>query len=594
MNDKGIFYDIWTRKYLAAIENTFCEGFVVFHEDIPKFLQAFHQAALYSRWRSQRNRYIFAHTRDWLSNCFFEDRLFKNSLNILVIEMDLKNTKKFMIKTNKFIGPSNDKPQQLFLLTTFDAEKRVFNPEMDLFPDDRLNDLQGREIITGIFDYRPFMALDFHRQPLYYDHAYDNPRHLAHIDGTDVRILHTFCELYNCTVEVDTSEKGEWGKLYPNYTSTGLLGMTIKEQVEIVSGGMYYWDLAYQSLDQTAYLGTSRVTCMVPAPGHLTSWTLIIQPFQATLWLIMFFYLIFEMFILFFIRQFEISVEKSTSASTTSKSWKSSLKFAFATSINLLVSQPSGYMVKTGTLRILLGACYMIDIVISNIYGGGLAAILTLPAFEEAADSTERLYSHNLSWAGTSYVWIDSIDNPDHSEPIIDQLVSNFHIITMDEMHSKAKSANMGFAVEMLTFGHFGNVNYFSTESLTRLKLMVDDIYFQFTVANVPRLWAMLPKYNDLILQWHASGLNKFWEWKITAAYMDIRQQDQMAASRHMKSDGGAVKLSFENFAGLMILWIIGIVLSILIFAGECMVFAMQQKYQGIVEKMSKKRNNLK
>lgn len=77
---------------------------------------------------------------------------------------------------------------------------------MDLFSKNKLQNLQGREIIVGAFDYRPFMVVDFQRSPDYYDHAADNPRHRAHVDGTEMHIVHTFCEIYNCSVHVDTSE----------------------------------------------------------------------------------------------------------------------------------------------------------------------------------------------------------------------------------------------------------------------------------------------------------------------------------------------------------------------------------------------------
>lgn len=67
----------------------------------------------------------------------------------------------------------------------------------------------------------------------------------------------------------------------------------------------------------------------------------------------------------------------------------------------------------------------------------------------------------------------------------------------MDEMRSKAKTDNMGFVLERLTFGHFGGADYVTPEALQRLKLMVDEIYSQFTVAMVSRLWPHLAKFND-------------------------------------------------------------------------------------------------
>lgn len=127
----------------------------------------------------------------------------------------------------------------------------------------------------------------------------------------------------------------------------------------------------------------------------------------------------------------------------------------------------------------------------------------------------------------------------------------------------------MGFVVERMQFGHLGNTELIPTRALERLKLMEDDIYFAFTVAFVPRLWAHLEAYNNFILAWHSSGMDKFWEWKIAADYMSAQRQNRIVASQKLTLDIGPKKLGIDNFIGLILLWCFGMICSLLTFAGE-------------------------
>ncbi|XP_061400433.1 uncharacterized protein LOC133336152 [Musca vetustissima] len=575
-NRNGIFYDNWTRKFVAAIKQTHCEGFVAFQDDIPKFARTYRKASVYSIWRPIQSKFLFVYTKEQQREDYFQDLLFKNAANILIIESEYKNSTQFNIKTNKFVGSLFENPQELQQITQFDALTGKFEPKVDLILRNKLQNLQGREIIVGAFDYRPFMVVDFHRLPQYYDRAEDNPRHLAHVDGTEMHIVHTFCALYNCSVQVDTSEKEEWGMVFPNYTANGLMGMIIDDKTHMGMGAMYLWDLAYKSLDQTIFLGRSGITCLVPAPTRITSWNLPISPFQYTLWLGVFLCLFWEMLALFLTRLFE---ERVVEKKKISAIW-SSIEFGYVTTLKLFISQGSDYVVNSHTVRTILFACYMIDIIVTSIYAGGLSAILTLPALEEVADSVERLYRHNITWTATSYDWIVSItvNESEESDPIYSSLLANYRVNSMSEMRRKAKTENMGFVLERMAFGHFGNGDFITPEALQRLKLMVDDIYYQFTVGMVPRMWAHLPKYNDLILAWHSSGLSQYWEWKIVADYMNANEQNQVQASMYTQVDAGPVKLDMKNFAGLILPWFIGIFISCVVFIGELIYYRWEKR----------------
>ncbi|KNC22699.1 hypothetical protein FF38_01653, partial [Lucilia cuprina] len=558
-NSNGLFYNELVKKLVGALEDSHCEGFVAFQDDIPRFAEAFRLASVYSIWRSTYSRFLFAYTKDQQNEDYFEDLLFKKQPSILIIEAKTLNSSNFILKTNKFVGLKSQHPEELIFLSTFNALTLTFEPDLDLFSLHKLQNLQGREIVMGVFDYRPFVAIDFERSPQYYDYAADNPSHLVHVDGTEVRICHEFCDWYNCTVQFDTSEKGEWGTSYANYSGYGLIGMIMDDHIHMAVGAMY---TDYIAVDLSTFIGRSGVTCLVPAPTRLTSWYLPLKPFHLTLWFGVFGCLLLETLALLTARRFELTVIDNEASN-----WWSCIQFGYITSLKLFISQGSDYIVNSHTVRTVLFACYMIDIIITSIYGGGLAATLTVPTLGEAPDSVERMYAQGLPWTATSSMWVASIRNDNNT--VYHSLYNNFVVYSMEEMRAKAQTEYMGFILERLTFGHFGNGDFITPESLQRLKLMVDDIYNNFAVAMVSRLWAHLPKYNDFILAWHSAGLDKFWEWKIAAEYMNIQEQNQIQASMYTNMDMGAIKLDMKNFAGLAIIWIVGMVLSIMVFIAE-------------------------
>lgn len=85
--------------------------------------------------------------------------------NILVIKAELLNTSIFEIKTNRFVGPrkfnNEPLPSDLYTFQRYDAQLQriIWNSGIDMSR--KVQDLQGREIVIGLFTYKPFMLLDY-------------------------------------------------------------------------------------------------------------------------------------------------------------------------------------------------------------------------------------------------------------------------------------------------------------------------------------------------------------------------------------------------------------------------------------------------
>ncbi|XP_067631951.1 uncharacterized protein Ir41a isoform X2 [Eurosta solidaginis] len=441
-------------KLTLSIEKSHCESFLAFQTDIPFFIESIINASRYSIWRSLHNKFVFAYNKDELNEDYFQHTFFEVQSNILLIESSNSKPEVFDLKTNKFVGPHSDNPKQLYILDRFNASSNTFLHGNNLFPD-KFADLQGREVIMAAFDYKPDIILKYYPGAPSRDRAFapDDVDGDVEIDGTEARILQTFCELHNCSVCIDTSDADDWGVAFRNMTGDAALGMIATGKAEVGMSAMYTWYIDYVSLDMSMYMGRSGITCVVPAPKRLASWLLPIEPFQPVLWAFVIACLCLKILALTFLDHYNpIVLPFSTKLhKNIGKSWWGNFEYAFSTTLQLFVSQSNkGIMMSCIPLRIMLFACFLNDIVITSIYAGGLSSILTVPSFGPAADSVERLYAFQLKWAGDSEAWVSSI-HYDESE-IIQGLLRNYKIYSTEELAELAKTTEMGFTIERLPF----------------------------------------------------------------------------------------------------------------------------------------------
>lgn len=99
---------------------------------------------------------------------------------------------------------------------------------------------------------------------------------------------------------------------------------------------------------------------------------------------------------------------------------------------------------------------------------------------------------------------------------------------------------------------------------------MQEDLYFQYTVAFVERLWPMLGQFDELLYWWHSAGLDKYWEWRIVADNLNVHKQKQVEATMYSNNeDIGPVKLGMSNFAGILLIWVLGVSMAFMAFLYE-------------------------
>ncbi|XP_034652841.1 uncharacterized protein LOC117891467 [Drosophila subobscura] len=569
LQENNLPYDDLLLKLMISIEVTHCETFMVFGKDIARFVGAFTNASMYSIWRSLHNRFVFSHMADELNEDCYKNIFFEDQPNILfIVQTDASGTVLEM-KTNKYVGTKAEKPAQLQLLDRYYVVEERFQLNNSLFPN-KLKDLQGREVVIAGFDYRPYTVIKCNTENSNTRDigvAQDSELSKVFIDGTEARVVLNFCEKFNCTVQIDTSDADDWGTVYQNMSGDGAMGMIINHKADICIGAMYSWYEGYTYLDLSMYLVRSGITCLVPAPLRLASWNLPLQPFQANLWAAVLVYLCLETLGLVLAYRSEQVLYVSASAR---EGWWCCAMLGLATSFKLFISQSGNSTTTSLTVRVLLFACFLNDIIITSIYGGGLASILTIPSMSEAADTVPRLRNHRLQWAANSEAWVSAIRGSD--EPLVQDLLSNFHIYSDEQLlrFAQETQVRLGFTVERLPFGHFAIGDYLVPEAIDQMVIMQEDLYYQYTVAFVPRLWPLLEQFNTLIYSWHSSGFDKYWEYRVVADNLNVQKQQQVESTMlRSQEDIGPVRLGMSNFAGIILVWVLGSIVATLVFVAE-------------------------
>ncbi|EDW01430.1 uncharacterized protein LOC6559759 [Drosophila grimshawi] len=570
LKELDLSYDDLMLKLTVSIETSHCESFLVFGEYIPRFVAAFPKASMYSIWRSLYSKFVFAYVADELGETIWQDDFFQEQPNILFVVRSYSNATSFDLKTNKYVGPRSEHPEQLQLLDRFDAVGKRFQHKNKLFPD-KLRDLQGRELIIAGFDYKPY-AIIKHR------HTESNARDVAlspdseladvYIDGTETRVVLNFCEQFNCTVQIDTSDADDWGNIYTNMSGDGAMGMVINHKADICIGAMYSWYEDYTYLDLSMYLVRSGVTCLVPAPLRLASWYLPLQPFQFTLWAAVLICLSIETLGLVLAHRSERKLFVTEKAKS---GWWISSKFGLVTTFKLFISQAGNSNARSVTMRVLLFACFLNDIIITSIYGGGLASILTIPSLSEAADTMERMRTQQLQWAANSEAWVLSLRGSD--DPLVNELLDNYHTYSDEQLLDLSNRVRMGFTVERLPFGHFAIAEYVNGQAIKRMVIMQEDLYYQYTVAFVPRCWPLLERFNDLIYRWHSSGFDKYWEYRVVADNLNVQIQQHVESTMSGAAQDDVniepVTLGMSNFVGILLVWVLGVTVALIVFVAE-------------------------
>ncbi|XP_026751135.1 glutamate receptor ionotropic, delta-2 isoform X1 [Galleria mellonella] len=461
-----------------------------------------------------------------------------NLLLVLPISRNISGCILYDLVSHRFVGPDEKSAQPLYI-DRWNSCTRKFENNSNLFPHDMTN-LYGKTLKVAGFTYKPYVLLDL-----------DPTVEPRGRDGTETRIIEEFCRWLNCTIELVRDDEHQWGEIYENNTGVGVIGSLIEDRADVGITAMYSWYDEYVVLDfSTPYIRTA-VTCVAPSPRILASWEMPLLPFTLYMWLALLFTLIYA--------SIALTIAQGCSSDRV-----------LLTTFGMMITQTQYSAGSTWRIRSITGWLLISGLVLDNAYGGGLASVFTVPKYEPSVDTVQDLVDRQLEWGATHDAWIFSISHS--QEPLVKQLISLFRVKPAAELRQKSLTRNIALSIERLPAGYFAVGDYITKEAMLDLTVMQEDFYYEQCVAMLRKSSPYTKKLNQLVGRLHESGLMIAWETQVSLKYLNFEVQLEVRLSRSKRDIEIVEQLSLRHVVGVFIIYVTGVILSILICIMEILV----------------------
>nr|QEI46866.1 ionotropic receptor 41a [Galleria mellonella] len=461
-----------------------------------------------------------------------------NLLLVLPISRNISGCILYDLVSHRFVGPDEESDQPLYI-DRWNSCTRKFENNSNLFPHDMTN-LYGKTLKVAGFTYKPYVLLDL-----------DPTVEPQGRDGTETRIIEEFCRWLNCTIELVRDDEHQWGEIYENNTGVGVIGSLIEDRADVGITAMYSWYDEYVVLDfSTPYIRTA-VTCVAPSPRILASWEMPLLPFTLYMWLALLFTLIYA--------SIALTIAQGCSSDRV-----------LLTTFGMMITQTQYSAGSTWRIRSITGWLLISGLVLDNAYGGGLASVFTVPKYEPSVDTVQDLVDRQLEWGATHDAWIFSISHS--QEPLVKQLISLFRVKPAAELRQKSLTRNIALSIERLPAGYFAVGDYITKEAMLDLTVMQEDFYYEQCVAMLRKSSPYTKKLNQLVGRLHESGLMIAWETQVSLKYLNFEVQLEVRLSRSKRDIEIVEQLSLRHVVGVFIIYVTGVILSILICIMEILV----------------------
>ncbi|XP_032597542.1 uncharacterized protein LOC6569701 [Drosophila grimshawi] len=422
--------------------------------------------------------------------------------------------------TQKFVGASGNLDAQLldaFLPNETFVNQPHAQSQHQLYPNKLLN-LQRRTLRLGSITYVPYTVTNYvaagtgNEDPI---NPHGANRSVAY-DGSEAKIMSTFCEVHNCHLRVEAYGADNWGAIYENESAHGMLGDIYKQRVELAIGCIYNW---YDGITETSHtIARSAVTIIGPAPAPLQAWRTDLMPFNGGAWLLLILTIIVCSLVLSWLRYSShlIVQGRPKLVFVQAENVEKSLIDIFA----LFIQQPSAPLTfdRFGT-RFFLATLLCATITLENIYSGQLKSLLTVPLYDAPVDTIEKWAQVKWKWAAPSIVWVHTVEKSDLDAEQI--LADKFEVRDYNFLYNASFRPNYGLAIERLASGAFNFGNYVTSQAVENRIVLRDDLYFDWTRAVSIRGWALMPQLNRHIRSCQEAGLYVHWELEHVVKYLD-------------------------------------------------------------------------
>ncbi|XP_055604894.1 uncharacterized protein LOC129753118 [Uranotaenia lowii] len=361
-----------------------------------------------------------------------------------------------------------------------------------------------------------------------------------YIDGSEPMLLVHFCQRYNCSIEAYFDEIELWGDVYPNRSGPGVLGAIANRKTDFAVAALYFWIQPYVFSTYTESISRSGVTILVPKPRLVDPWRTPFLSFSPHLWIAVALAFLAGVLSVWFLERVRVQIIEHGEPKSISDSVLTIIGF---------------YMEQTAIMRNDLVSCVFLfsslmlaGFMVGNLYGAGLASIMTIPQYEKPIDTGRDFAESNMLLAGSAISWIYAI--MEAPQPFLQKIVENYRLVDIDYMIDHRYALDIGYIGERTQFGHFGPIDFLDEGSASLMRLLKDDLFWQMCTAIVSKTWPLKHHFNKLVLAVKESGIQNYWELQIVKNYMNSKIQQGILDSRNTNQGSEAETLTTSHLMG--------------------------------------------
>ncbi|XP_055908394.1 uncharacterized protein LOC129943156 [Eupeodes corollae] len=469
--------------------------------------------------------------------------------------------------TQKYVGIEDN--LDAVYLDTYYSESRTFAiRNVDFYPNKLVNML-GRTMAVASITYLPYVISYFGTENNGDVDCIDAalPTKSITYSGCEANIVLTFCELRNCTVKVMPFGKDNWGGVYENGSSDGMIGYVYRQEAELGIGCYYNW---YNDIFETSMVvARSAVTILGPAPSLYPPYMTNILPFGKLIWSLIILSIIVSSVVMHVIKVFSFKMKYKHLERQPEYDHSSSYILTLFQMVAIFFQQSfSQSKLDRFAARFFLSTLLLAGITLENTYSGQLKSLLTIPLFTDPVDTIKKFSATTWKWGAPAPAWVLTILDSDI--PYEQIMAKKFEVRNYGELKNATFSGSYGFGVERLHGGEFTYGDYIEEGALNRMILTKDDLFFDWTRAFAVRGWPLMDEFNTHILWCFEHGLYKNWERKYINQYYDETTQEKF---RFLDAGHGQkfppATLSIANISGPLIALILGYITAFLVFCLE-------------------------
>ncbi|XP_069675757.1 ionotropic receptor 40a-like [Periplaneta americana] len=366
-----------------------------------------------------------------------------------------------------------------------------------------------------------------------------------------------------------------WGDVWENGSGNGLSGLLSEGTADVGIGSMYLWYHKYLYFDYTFPYSRSIVTCLLPKPHLLPGWKIPTLPFNVNIWKSIFASLCLSAAAIYFVSK----VSRKYLGDQHCRNELSILDVFFQTWRLLVLQVPNLKREDSihAPLRLLISWLVVLFSLLTAMYSGGLASVLTVPRFEEPIDTMYELARSGIIWAAPHEAYIYSIK--DSEDYYLQEVTRNFRVLTREALVKTSLSGDKGIAVERLTADHYVIDKYINETSISNFRIMKHKVYWGYNAMTARKSSPLLESMNRVIHKLVDSGIVLYWEGEVSRTYMSQRSQQAVRQSEAINTAGFEPKtLRLTHVQGPFVLLALGLIVAISVFILELLSFNVFRK----------------